>query len=274
MTVAPTRSRQRKLARDKYERQLVRRADRQRRRRQIQAAIGAFLLVALVVVGVVWLTGGFESEPEPQASDDCTWLPQEGDPNRVGAGTPPGNPANAGARTVTMALDGGDTGSGEVELSLPVAADPCAVASLEHLAGQGFYDGTTCHELANGALRCGDPSGTGFGGPAYSFFAENVPEPPPGEDGEPPVVYPAGTVAFGDTFGSAGSQFLIFFEDYRTDDPLWSIIGEVTGGMDLLAAVGAAGTAEDSTAPAEEVRIRSLTVTDPEAPDPGSIDES
>lgn len=272
--MAPTRSRQRKLARDKYERQLARRAERQRRRRQIQAAIGAFLLVALIVVSVVWLAGGFESEPEPQATDACTWLPQEGDPNRMEAGTPPGNPATAGGRTATIALDAGDTGSGEVELSLRVASDPCAIASLEHLAAQGFYNGTACHELADGALRCGDPSGTGFGGPAYSFFAENVPDPAPGEDGEPPVVYPAGTVAFGDTFGSAGSQFLLFFEDYRTDDPLWSIIGEVTGGMDLLAAVGEAGTAEDSTAPAEEVQIRTLTVADPEAADQGSIDES
>jgi peptidyl-prolyl cis-trans isomerase B (cyclophilin B) len=273
--VAPTRSRQRKLARDRYERQLVRRAERQRLRRQIQAAIGAFVVLGLIVAGVVWLTGGFESEPEPVATDDCMWLGQDGDPNRFEAGLPPANPPTSGVRTVTLALDAGSAGSGEVELELLVDSDPCAVASLEHLAVQGFYDGTTCHELAFGALRCGDPSGTGFGGPTYMFWAENVPLLPPDESGdEPPVVYPAGTVAFGDSFGNAGSQFLLFYEDFRTADPLWSIIGEMTGGTGLLEAVGAAGTAEDSTAPVEEVAIQTLTITDPEADDQALVEES
>jgi peptidyl-prolyl cis-trans isomerase B (cyclophilin B) len=276
--VAPTRSRQRKLARDKYERQMVRRAHRQRRRRQIQAAIGAAVILAVVVVGVVWLTGGFEREPEPAVADDCLWLPQEGDPNRLEAGTPPGNPATTGVRTATLALDAGSAGAGEVELALTVDADPCAVASLEYLAAQGFYNGTTCHELAFGALRCGDPTGTGVGGPAYTFWPDNVPSLPPDEDGtdngEPPLIYPAGTVAFGDSFGSAGSQFLIFYEDFHTDEPLWSIIGEVTSGMALLEAVAQMGTAEESTAPAEQVRVEFVAVVDPEGDEPPALDES
>jgi peptidyl-prolyl cis-trans isomerase B (cyclophilin B) len=276
--VAPTRSRQRKLARDKYERQMVRRAERERRRRQIQAAIGAALTLAVVVGGVVWLTGGFEREPEPVAADDCIWLQQEGDPNRVEAGTPPGNPPTSGVRTVTVALEAGGAGAGEIELELLVDSDPCAVASLEHLATQGFYDGTICHELAFGALRCGDPSATGFGGPAYTFWPENVPALPPDADGvdngEPPLLYPAGTVAFGDSFGTAGSQFLLFYDDFRTDEPRWSIIGEVTGGIGLLEAVGRAGAAEESTAPAEEVVIGFMAVVDPEADEPPALDES
>lgn len=269
--MATTRSRQRRLARDKYERQLVRRAERQRRRRQIQAAIGTFVILAVIVVGAVWLAGGFESEPEPVAVDDCTWQPRQDDPNRIEAGTPPGNPPTSGVRTVTLGLDAGAAGPGEIELSLLVDSDPCAVASLEHLAAQGYYSGTTCHELVFGALRCGDPTGTGQGGPTYGFPAANVPVvPPDGEaDGaEPPVLYPAGTVAFGDPVGGAGSQFLIFYEDFPTVQPLWSIIGEVTGGMALLEAVGEAGTAADSTAPAEDVVIETLTVIDQGAESP------
>lgn len=281
--MASTRSRERKLARDKYERQLARRAQRQRRRRQVQAAVGAAVILAVVVVGVVWLAGGFEREPEPVVADACMWLPQDGDPNRIEVGTPPGNPATSGVRSATVALDAGSAGSGEVELAIRVDSDPCAVASLEYLAAHGFYDGSTCHELAFGALRCGDPTGTGVGGPAYTFWPENLPSLPPDADdtddgdtasGEPPLVYPAGTVAFGDSFGNAGSQFLLFYEDFHTDEPLWSIIGEVTGGMDLLAAVGEVGTAEDSTAPAEQVLIDFVAVVDPEGDEPPALDES
>jgi len=273
--VASTRTRQRKLARDRYERQLVRRAQRQRRRRQIQAGIGAFVLVALVVLGTVWVLGGFESEPptEPVADPDrCQWFPQQAGEQRLDVGTPPVNPPTEGTRTVTMDVDAGAAGKGQIAFEVQVGSDPCAVASLEHLASQGFYNGTTCHELTATALRCGDPRGTGFGGPAYSFISGDnippVPSPPAGEDGHPPVVYPAGTVAFGDPSGVGGSQFLLFFDDHRSEDPLWSIIGEVTEGMDLLEAIGAAGTLEGGTAPADAVIVMSLTVTDPAAPPP------
>lgn len=276
--MASTRSRQRKLARDRYERQLVRRAQRQRRRRQIQAGAGAFLVVALLVVGTVWLLGGFdrqEAGPDAQA-DRCQWLPQAPGPDRIDVGTPPVEPPTSGARTVMMALDAGGAGTGEIQFDLSLDADPCAAASLQHLAAEGFYNGTTCHELLSGALRCGDPRGSGLGGPAYSFFSgQNLPTAPEddtGEDGEPPLMYPAGTVAFGDPSGAGGSQFVLFYEDYRTDDPLWSVIGEVTGGMELLAAIGEAGTSDSSNAPVDAVVVESLVVTNPEAagtPGPG-----
>jgi peptidyl-prolyl cis-trans isomerase B (cyclophilin B) len=196
----------------------------------------------------------------------------------VEAGTPPGDPPIFGVRTVTLDLDAGGSGAGPVEVALAVESDPCSAASLEHLAGQGFYDGTVCHELSFGALRCGDPSGTGEGGPTYSFFAgTNIPAVPPlptpgeGEEAELPLLYPAGTVAFGDSAGEGGSQFMIFYRDFHTDAPLWSIIGEVTAGMPLIEAIGAAGTQEGAVAPAETVTIRSLRVTDPD--DPGPVDQ-
>jgi peptidyl-prolyl cis-trans isomerase B (cyclophilin B) len=279
--VASSRSRQRKLARDRYERQLARRAQRQRRRRQIQAAVGAFLLVGLIVTGTVWLVGGFEPEPPAAAEPErCTWLPREPSPERIEAGIPQANPEIFGDRVVSLDIDAGPAGAGEVELSVVIDVDPCAVASLEHLAAQGFYDGTTCHEISFGALRCGDPSGTGRGGPAYAFSAgENIPLVPDGagdgddpDGGDAPLVYPAGTVAFGETTGGGGSQFMIFYQDFHTDSPLWSVIGEVTRGLDLIQAIGAAGTAEDSVAPREEVTIQAVRVVDPHAP--GAVDGS
>lgn len=274
--MASTRSRQRKLARERYERQMVRRAERQRRRRQIQAGIGAFVVLVLVVAGAAWLAGWFDSDPEPVADDDrCTWQPVDptGVPERVEAGTPPADPPADGQRTMTVDLDSA-AASGTVQVAVDVGADPCAAASMEHLAAQGFYDGTTCHALTEGAaLRCGDPGGTGVGGPTYAFFGTNLPVAA-GDGEQAPPPYPAGTVALADDGGRNGSQFLIFFEDYHTDQPLWPVIGEVTAGLDVVESIGAAGAAEGSTEPAEPVTVRTLTIADPETGDTGSPDES
>jgi peptidyl-prolyl cis-trans isomerase B (cyclophilin B) len=277
--VALTRSRQRKLARDRYERQMVRRAERQRRQRQVQAGIGAFVLLALVVAGAAWLGGWFESEPEPVANADrCAWQPVDPTavPERLDVGTPPTDPPADGQRMMTVDLDSA-AAAGTVEVALDVAADPCAAASMEHLAAQGFYDGTTCHELTEGAaLGCGDPGGTGVGGPAYAFFGTNLPvvEADAEATNGPPVAYPAGTVALADDGGRNGSQFLIFFEDYHTEQPFWPVIGEVTAGLGVVGAIAAAGTMEGSTEPAEPVTVRALTIADPDGSDTGSPDES
>jgi peptidyl-prolyl cis-trans isomerase B (cyclophilin B) len=280
--VATTRSRQRKLARDRYERQMVRRAQHQRLRRQIQAGVGAFVVLALVVAGAAWLGGWFTSDPDPEQAagpDRCLWQPLDATalPERFDVGMPDANPPESGTRTMTASLAAG-TGDGVVEVTIDVAADPCAAASMEFLATQGFFDGTECHEITDGAaLRCGDPGGSGVGGPTYAFFGANLPgnlgdAPPTNGDGTP-VAYPRGTVALADDTGYNSSQFLIFFEDYATDQPFWPIIGQVTAGLDVVGAIGAAGTAEDSSAPAAPVTLRAVTVTDPDA-DGGSVDES
>jgi peptidyl-prolyl cis-trans isomerase B (cyclophilin B) len=266
--VASTRTRQRKLERVRYERKMVRQAQRQRRRRQVQAGIGAFVALAVIVVGGAWLGGFFDSGPEPLADPDrCTWLPRNpDDPELVPTGNPPVNPPTTGTRSVTVDLDGGGSGAGEVTFVMDVAGDPCAVASMEHLAALRFFDNSACHELADGALRCGDPGGTGLGGPSYSFFGENLPEP----SGDDQPAYPAGTVALADATGQNGSQFLIFYQDFDPETPVYPVLGAVTSGLDVVEAIGAAGTAEDApTAPVEEVRVRSLTVVDPaQAPPP------
>lgn len=273
--MASTKTRQRRLERQRYERKLVRMAQQQRRKRQIQAGFGAFLALLLIGGGVAWLAGVFEPDPPEAAQPDlCPWLPRDpaDHPDKQDVGTPPGNPPTAGAKTITVDLDAGDVAAGQVEIAMDVANDPCGAASIEHLAAQGFYNETTCHELveAEGALRCGDPSGTGLGGPTYAFWGENLPLPPSEEEregeAEPPVLYPAGTVAFGDAAGENGSQFLIFYEDYAPENPVYPVIGTVTSGLDVVEAIAEAGVEQDTTAPAEEVWIRTFTVADASAP--------
>ncbi len=291
--MASTKSRQRKLAREKYQRQMVRRAQRERRRRRVRAGIGAFVTLAVVALGSAWLLGAFDPEPEEYVADTCTWIPQDtaANPDRTEAGTPNPNPPTTGAQTFTVQLDAGEAGSGAVEMVLDRATAPCATESITHLATHDFYDGTVCHELFEGvALRCGDPSGTGLGGPTYAYVGENIPFSPQiegedeDEDAEPPVVYERGTVAVGDTTGQHGSQFLLFFDDYAPETPMFSIVGTVTDGLDLLEAIGAAGVTapEDGDAddesltgpPAHEVRITDVVVAELAAHEASADDAS
>jgi peptidyl-prolyl cis-trans isomerase B (cyclophilin B) len=267
--VASSRARQRKLARAKLDRQMARRAEGTRRRRRIQAGVGAVLVLALIGVGTTWALGGFDSEPKnPEAADICAWTdqPASSNSNLKDVGKPATKDLpTAGTRAVTITTDKG----GPITVSLDLASAPCAGASFAYLAGKSFFDNTLCHEISvDGALRCGDPSSTGLGGPTYTFYNENVPPAPTATPapGDPPL-YPKGTVALvGNPPGSNGSQFLLFFKDYNPAEPAYPIIGSVTGGLDVLTTIGATPTVDNGSGakvkPEKDITIQALTVAD------------
>ncbi|MGC4813481.1 peptidylprolyl isomerase [Micromonospora sp. DT228] len=273
--MASSRDRQRKMARAKLDRQLARRAAATRRRRQIQAGVGAALILVLVVAGSAWALGAFDSDPKQNTAtgDTCLWTPQDAaaNTNLKDVGTPEskGLPTE-GTRAMTVTTNQGAPITAELNLT----NSPCAAASIAHLASRSFYDNTKCHEItADGALRCGDPSGTGLGGPTYSFYDEELPTVPSAAPsaspapGQPPT-YPKGTVAMiANPPGSNGSQFLIFFKDFTTTDPKFPVIGRVTGGLDVVEKIGALPTVDNGTGakvkPSTDVTIQSLTVGEP-----------
>lgn len=268
--MASSRDRQRKLARAKLDRQLARRAAAAKRRRQIQAGVGAAVVLALIVVGSAWALGAFDSKPAKKAAEDvCLWTPQDASANSnlkdVGTPATTGLPTS-GTRAMTVTTNQG----APITAELDVASAPCAAASISYLAGKSFYDNTKCHEITTeGALRCGDPSGSGIGGPAYSFYDENVPTPAPSASASPAPgqapAYPKGTVAMiANPPGANGSQFLIFFKDFNPAQPKYPVIGKVTGGLDVLAKIGALPTVDNGSGakvkPKTDVVIQSLTV--------------
>ncbi|MEJ3744856.1 peptidylprolyl isomerase [Actinomycetes bacterium KLBMP 9797] len=268
--MASSRARQRKLARARYDRQMARRAAATRRKRRIQAGVGSALALLLIVFGSVWLLGGFDSDPEDTAAADvCAWTSQNtgANTNLKDVGTPPTKDIpTTGTRPMTITTNQG----APITVSLDVTAAPCASTSLAYLAGNGFFDNTKCHEITTtGAVRCGDPSGTGLGGPSYTFYNENVPTPPspsPAPSGAQTPVYPKGTVALiGNPPGSNGSQFLIFFKDYTpTEAPAYPIVGTVTGGLDVVDKIAKIPTMDNGSGekikPAQDVIIQSLTI--------------
>jgi peptidyl-prolyl cis-trans isomerase B (cyclophilin B) len=288
--VASSKDRQRKLARAKLDRQMARQAARERRRRRILAGVGAVVAVIVIAVGGAWIGGAFDGKKstDTAADDICAWTPQSATSNTSlkEVGTPPtkGIPTS-GTEAMTI-----NTNQGEpIVVSLDVTDAPCSSESLKYLAGQKFFNGTDCHEItADGAVRCGDPTGTGQGGPTYSIYSENLPSVPDASAGPSPApsaaagqgpLYPKGTVALiGDPPGTNGSQFLIFFKDFNPASPEYPIVGTVTSGLDTVTKIGkiptVANTAGDKVKPSKKITISSLTVADPGAPAPGASADS
>jgi peptidyl-prolyl cis-trans isomerase B (cyclophilin B) len=269
--VTSTKERQqRAAARAKLEREMAQRMAAARRRRQLQAGIGAGVALLLVVLGTIWLVSGVgdDDAPDTNAGADtggpaCVWLPDDAaaNPSLKDVGTPPAGEPHSGIQTITMT-----TNLGVIEAKMDTAKVPCTAASFTHLASKKFYDNTKCHRLTTQGikvLQCGDPTGTGTGGPTYKYAEENLPT-----DKRP--AYPAGTLAMAKTQApsSTGSQFFIVYDD--TDLPAdYTVVGTITKGLDIVKSVAAAGAIGDSgTAagdgkPKKEVVIKTFTVSPP-----------
>ena len=227
----PSKNRQREYERRRHEKWLARQEEiRARRRRRWVAVAVAVGLIALVVA-IVLVIGATRSDDPPE------------DPQTIGEPTAdPPDPALAEGRTWTAVMQ---TSEGDITLELDGAAAPQAVASFVTLADGGLFDGTSCHRLTTQGifvLQCGDPTGTGAGGPDYRFGPiENA----PADD-----LYPAGTLAMARVGGdgsSMGSQFFLVYDDSTIpadEAGGYTVFGRIVDGMDVLQQVADAGVAE------------------------------
>jgi peptidyl-prolyl cis-trans isomerase B (cyclophilin B) len=270
--VASSKDRQRKLARAKLDRQMARQAVKERRSRRVLAGVGSVVAVLLIVAGVAWIGGAFDSDEKTDAADQdlCLWTPQNAaaNSNLKDVGTPPTKDIpTLGTQTMSISTNQGEP----VVVGLDSELSPCGTADVSYLASKKFYDNTDCHEITTfGALRCGDPSGTGLGGPTYSIYNENLPtvsDPSAAPGSKAAPLYPKGTVALiGNPPGTNGSQFLIFFKDYSPANPEFSIVGKVTGGLATVEKIGKISTsnneAGEKVRPAQKITIKTLTVGD------------
>lgn len=186
--------------------------------------------------------------PVPGPTVPCTYV----DVGPGGAATPPTTAPTSGTVNLTL-----DTSAGPVPLVLERSHAPCTVNNFVSLAQQGFYTGTSCHRLSTdpGAqlYQCGDPTGTGTGGPGYTFDDE-YPVPSFEQTAEqsylpPAVLYSRGTVAMANSGvdDSNGSQFFLLLGDSLLR-PSYTAFGRITdAGLPVLDAAAAAG--HDGTSP-------------------------
>jgi peptidyl-prolyl cis-trans isomerase B (cyclophilin B) len=247
------------------------RAQRARRNQQV---VGAVLAVVVVVGGVFALSralGGSSDAGTPAAASTAGASPSPSTPaaSPSGSSTPtPTKSAKQYAKAPPKTLAQGRTWDATVRtnrgtLSLELFGDkaPQTVSSFVFLSRDKYYDGTSCHRITLSAplqvLQCGDPTGSGSGGPGYQYGIENAPK-----NGK----YPAGTLAMARTQdpNSNGSQFFLTYGDSTlpTAGGGYSVFGRVTKGLDVLKAVAKQGTADGGSdgAPKNPVTITSITV--------------
>jgi len=121
---------------------------------------------------------------------------------------------------------------GEVILDLYEDAAPQAVNSFAFLAQNGWYDGTPAFRVVRGQyVEFGDPTGTGFGTPGYSYGLESSPTV---TFDQPGVVGVAG-----DDPSTNGSRFFVALTSLPMYDGERTVLGQVVSGLDLLDALSA-----------------------------------
>ncbi|WP_019925856.1 peptidylprolyl isomerase [Nocardia sp. BMG111209] len=186
--------------------------------------------------------------PLHQAVAGCG-APVDGQPNgKQFPGEPPLSIDPGSGYSATL-----QTNCGPITVSLDAANAPHTVNSFVFLAGQQYFDHSRCHRLTTAGifvLQCGDPTGTGHGGPGYRFQDENLAG----------AVYPAGTLAMANSGpNSNGSQFFLVYKDSQLPAN-YTPFGRVTGGMDVLQNIAGGGTADGSPdgAPAAGVVLDSV----------------
>ena len=143
-------------------------------------------------------------------------------------------------RTITLT-----TNCGEIQIEADGINAPLTVISMSYLANKGFFDKSPCHRVTTQGifvLQCGDPSGTGSGGPAYTAPDENLPKLSANS-------YPAGSVAMANSGPNTnGSQFFIVYDDNSQLGPNYTLWGKVVKGLEIVKAVDALGS--DNSNPA------------------------
>jgi cyclophilin family peptidyl-prolyl cis-trans isomerase len=278
----PTNKQRRQAAQRHLQRQLERRTELAKKRRRNLGILASAIAVLVVVGAALLITGVFKGDDDagaaadPSTSDSatsssaaapstnadgtvtCTYAPDDSEnPNLTDVGTPPTPEATPTQGTSTLLMT---TNQGDLTLTLDRAKAPCAAASFTYLASKSFFDGSSCHRMVNqpsfGVLQCGDPTGTGSGGPSYKYAEEVTAE----------TTYPRGTIAMAKTSapGTTGSQFFLCFVDTQLP-PEYTVVGTVDqAGLAVLDKVAAGGIKDAGPtgdgAPAIPVTINSVSV--------------
>ena len=272
--MAGKKERQRKLARERYQRRAVRQAHRDRRTRQWTVAVSAVVVVVAIAVGGILFasrstgttstpaaTPSASASPTPSATPStvaepathCTYLANPPAVRKVTV--PPVTPDYQATYQATIT-----TNRGPIVIDLLNSKATCTVNSFVHLAAAGFYSRTPCPRITTSQglyiLQCGDPTGKGSGGPGYEFASENLTG----------ATYPAGTLAMANTGApdSNGSQFFLVYRNSSLP-PSYTPFGKIVSGLNILQNVGKRGygpplNQAGGGAPKESVEIESVTI--------------
>ncbi|MBJ7907618.1 peptidylprolyl isomerase [Streptomyces sp. NPDC003656] len=270
--------RRRQLAREKFLRQQQRRTSARRKARTRNSVIASVLGVVVIGSVALYTTGAMKGDddkkvnagsevtpsasPSKKAPDPCA-KPAKGAVKKLQWKKEPAMSIDTSAK-YTMKLA---TTCGDIDVALNNAA-PHTVNSFDFLANKGYFDHSKCHRLTtNGiyVLQCGDPTGTGSGGPGYTLPDENLKDKSLKGNS-----YPAGTVAMANQYNAqtkqgrhtGGSQFFLVYKDSPLP-PDYTPFGTIDkAGLKVLDKIAKAGesTGMGDGAPNATVVIDKATV--------------
>lgn len=195
--------------------------------------VWSVIIILVIVIGalIVWANDSGNSVPSA--------------PSATATGTDSTAAASAAASTSAASLINNlknnehmvtiQTNMGTIVFETYDADAPNTVNNFITLANKGFYNGLIFHRVIQGfMIQGGDPTGTGTGGPGYTFADELNPSTPSYQLG-----YVRGTVAMANAGPNTnGSQFFIM----QQDTPLphnYTIFGHVISGMNVVDAIAA-----------------------------------
>lgn len=303
-----TNEERREAAKRKLEERLDREQAEARRRKIIIASVSTVVVVAIVATAATLITKKILDDREAARWTACAYEDAPSKFDQVPKTVPDGVPAdqkaqmqayydsiraNAGKQRTSpkpgdRQLKEGtealvfDTNQGTIPITLDRGGAPCNSGAVISLAQNGYYNNTPCHRMTNAqtlkVLQCGDPTGTGVGGPGWSSPDEPPTDLKPAGQADPtsgtaPVTYPRGTVAIANSnnpqsgqSNTGSAQFFLVLEDSQLA-PNYSVVGKVDpDGLAVLEKIeknglnpGPTGDPNDGT-PKQPVEITKATV--------------
>ncbi|RLK59220.1 peptidyl-prolyl cis-trans isomerase B (cyclophilin B) [Actinokineospora cianjurensis] len=231
--------------------------------------IRGVVIAALALSAAVVVPGAASAaadQPPKVTKGPCQYTETPDDPAARPVGLPR-DPRHTPSRgTVKVDLP---TSQGAIGLTLDRAKAPCTVQSFLHLAEHRYYDFTTCHRLTAyptlKVLQCGDPTGTGEGGPGYKYKDELPTDLPtwPGDTTGTRKVYARGLLAMANAGPATnGSQFFLVYGDSRLLAN-YTVFGSVDArGLATLDKVAAGGIqpTTDNPAPVDGTPIKTTKI--------------
>lgn len=223
------------------------------------------VLLALPVLLLAGCGGSGGTTTSQTTNGPCTYTPTGKAAKKVDL--PPSTPDPKNPTTMTIS-----TSAGDIPITLEPDTAPCAVSSFVSLAQQQYFDNTPCHRLTTQGyyvLQCGDPTGTGTGGPGYSFANELVSgdprlQPCGTEGGQSFCTYNAGTIAMANSGGNAsnGSQFFLVYGN-STFPPNYTVLGHMdAAGLQVVKQIAAVGIgATNGMGPGDGAPKTPVTIT-------------
>jgi cyclophilin family peptidyl-prolyl cis-trans isomerase len=260
-----------------------------RRARNTRRSVTLVIVVGVIIALVALLSGGGTKKPSATkattttaastttsttATTTVTTLPVS--KTAIAPVCPPATAAGAAKRVIAftkappMCIASNSvfdatvvTDVGTFVIRLTTATSPVAVNNFVFLARYHFYNGVIFHRVIPGfMIQGGDPTGTGRGGPGYTFTGNTPPQSCVAKGD----CYVAGDVALANNGEptSDGSQFFIVVPGGASGlSPLYTVIGTVTSGMSVVEKIAADGNsvaADNGVPPKVTHHMISVTV--------------